>query len=77
MADDVREGNWHAAHANDLGDPDRFPAGDLERWFLAGTVDGSAKVQGRVLNAILRTSRFPPLAWYLLTEHGLEPWADA
>jgi hypothetical protein len=57
-------------------DPSHFPARELEHWYFHGGVNGSAKVQGRVLNMILRTSRFMALDWYCLTAEGIVPWAD-
>lgn len=58
------------------GDEERFSAEDLERLYLSGGVDGSAKIQGKVLNQVLNVTCYDSDRWYLLTHDRIVPWED-
>jgi hypothetical protein len=55
-------------------DPDRFPRVELERWYLAGGLNGSARVRGRVLNQILHVVTYRDQEWYVITPDGVSRW---
>jgi hypothetical protein len=59
-----------------VGDPERFPADDLEQLYQQGGLSGAVRIQGKALNVILKTDRYPPDEWFLLTAGKITRWLD-
>jgi hypothetical protein len=55
-------------------DPYQYPRAELERWFFAGGVNGSARIRGNVLNQVLHVTTYEAKAWFILTEDGIARW---
>lgn len=54
------------------GNPERWPAEELEKLYRLGEKLNTLRIRGDALNLALRVTKYEPTTWYKVTDEGVE-----